>query len=52
VGVILLTIGSSSTFETSTATSVSSDGAADRRGNGRAYISVAEEGDEGENIFR
>ncbi len=52
----MLTIGSSSAFEAAAAAAASSasagaGGAIDRSAGGRAYISVADEGEDGESIF-
>jgi hypothetical protein len=55
-GVTLLTLGNIRAFEVSAASSASvaadAGGGGDRRGRGRSYISVADDGDEGGNIFR
>lgn len=55
VGVIMLTIGSSSTFEATAAAAASAasgvNNRSDRAGGCRAYISVADEGDDSESIF-
>jgi hypothetical protein len=53
----MLTLGSSSTFEASALAAAASSAThddrnvRDRSGGGRAYISVADEGEESENIF-